>query len=644
VASGIVESSGSQAAKPSRSKIVQRLLDASADLPQFLHHLVTTQAVVVAGTEAAGFLVERTESNLGLRLLCHVRPDESDADTRAAAVKAFENLVRPCAEQNKDGAIEVGSPDTGEPQYCLVTLLRNEGQVVAISAVIARCRDTERARQRLGSLQLVAGYFDLYTLKRISETWRVAAYRHQHALQYASAVATAEGFKPSASALCNELAARTGASRVALGWVRSQKVKVKALSHTEKFDKKQDLIVQLERVMEECFDQDEPVRFDPAGESSPNVTRAARLFSQQQGGCVVLSLPLRRRDETVGILTLEFPGDRKPDEHGEPALVVAAELLAPQLYDRHENDRLIAAKVAHSVRDLGKLLIGPRHMLGKCIVALVLGLIALVTFYSPMYHVSAPFQLTAVEKRTLCAPFDGELLRVLVRPGEHVAAGKPLAEFDTLEKRKEQDYWNAQARKAEALRDAYRGDRDKLAEMKQAQEDLISAQLKAAQLQRQIDDAILRAPFDGIVVEGDLKDFENTQKKEGDPLFRFARSAPDNSRVIAVEAELAVADRDIEEVRRMLARPGQADAAEHGELATATFPHQSLALRITRIVPEGQTQSGENVFRVFAQVVDPPAWLQPGLTGEARIRIENRRLIWIWTHRLWDYLRLKLWL
>ena len=37
----------------SRSKLVQRLLAASPSLPAFLNDLLTTQAVVVAGTEAA---------------------------------------------------------------------------------------------------------------------------------------------------------------------------------------------------------------------------------------------------------------------------------------------------------------------------------------------------------------------------------------------------------------------------------------------------------------------------------------------------------------------------------------------------------------------------------------------------------------
>src|SRR5689334_19106346 len=68
MASGIVESSSQDSSQQSpqqqqqgtgRSKLVQRLLGSSGNLPQFLNDLLNTMAVVVAGTEAAGFLVER---------------------------------------------------------------------------------------------------------------------------------------------------------------------------------------------------------------------------------------------------------------------------------------------------------------------------------------------------------------------------------------------------------------------------------------------------------------------------------------------------------------------------------------------------------------------------------------------------------
>ncbi len=270
VSSGVVASAaaGSEGddKRNSRSKLVQRLLNASSALPAFVNDLLTTQAVIVAGTEAAGFLIEKgqEQNTFSLRPVAHVRPDNAPEEIRQQAMAAFIEIVKPCVGQNKDGAIEVGQASEGELQYCLVTLLRNEGQVVAVSAVITRCRDLERAQQRLVSMQLVAGYFDLYMLRRNSEAARVTAQNHQHSLQLATAVGTADGFAQSASNFCNDLArpARAPRARVTMGWVKADgtKIKVVALSHTEQFDKKQDVVIQIERVMEECLDQEEIVQ------------------------------------------------------------------------------------------------------------------------------------------------------------------------------------------------------------------------------------------------------------------------------------------------------------------------------------------------------------------------------------------------
>ena len=51
--------------------------------------------------------------------------------------------------------------------------------------------------------------------------------------------------------------------------------------------------------------------------------------------------------------------------------------------------------------------IGPKHMLAKLIIVLVIaGWRPVVTFYKPMYHVTAPFQFVPGEKQAVSAPFE----------------------------------------------------------------------------------------------------------------------------------------------------------------------------------------------------------------------------------------------
>ena len=637
----------------SRSKLVQRLLATSANLPAFVNDLIHTQAVVVAGTEAAGFIIERIAGPDGqlpegapentppfsLRPIAHIRPDSSTAETRAAAIQAFQELIFPCVQQGKDGAIEVGGAgDTIDPQFCLVTLLRNEGEVVAASAVITRCRDLERAQQRLTSMQLVAGYFDLYTLKRTSEQARTIAQSHQHVLQLATAVATAQGFQSAAMNLCNEMATRTGASRVSIGWVKNERVRVKALSHTEEFDKRQELIVQLERAMEECYDQEEVVQYEPDGTSSNNVTREAQALSRAQGNNSVISLPLRKQlpdgSEIIGVLALEFAPGQRLGPQAAQGLSVAADLLAPQLYDRYANDRYLITKVGISTREGFKALIGPKHWIAKSIIFLSIAALTFLCVYSPMYRVVAPFSFAANERRSVDAPFEGYLKTVYVRPGDKVKAGQPLFELDTTELRKELTHSLGEMNTYRRQYDKYMGDKPpKVADALVAKQQAEASQAEAELHQYKIDRAVVKAEIDGEVLEGDLKDKIGGAVKRGDPLMVIGQPH-------ALRGELRVAERDIQQVKKAFAR----DNGAKGNLAITSLPQEKFPFTVERIVPSTEVKDNAAHFKVIANLDQlDPKWL-PGMEGEARIDIEKRTLIWQWTHRVVEFVRLKLWI
>jgi len=145
--------------------------------------------------------------------------------------------------------------------------------------------------------------------------------------------------------------------------------------------------------------------------------------------------------------------------------------------------------------------------------------------------------------------------------------------------------------------------------------------------QDQIDRAKIVAPFDGRIIEGDLTDQIGVPKKMGDDLFTIAADG-------SLRAELTVSERDIQELK----------VDQTGKLATTSLPTQKFPFKIERIVPLGAAKEGDNVFTVYATMdTQQPTWL-PGLAGEARIDVAKKPLAWIWTHKLIDYLRLKLWM
>jgi multidrug efflux pump subunit AcrA (membrane-fusion protein) len=499
----------------------------------------------------------------------------------------------------------------------------------------------ERAKQRLMSMQLVAGYFELFTLRRNSDQSRMIAQSHQHVLQLATSVATADGFDSAGMNLCNELATRAHATRVSLGWVKGNKIKVVALSHTEQFDKKQELVVQLQKVMEECMDQEGLVQFDPSGKSSDNVTRDAQSLSRSQGGHIVLSLPLRRKAEVIGVVTLEFLPQQKIGPQVANGLAIAVDLLAPQLYDRYQNDRYLITKAGLSTKNLAAATIGPKYMISKLVAVLLLSLTAFVVLYSPMYKVSAPFQFVPTARYTISVPQDGEIFELgtttdpttgkarKLKPGDAVKQGQLLVKLDTrdLELKRLEALSQRDSKMFEAQNFQGQGD-EKAAEARIAYMDAQKFDAQAKLLERQIELAKIKSPIDGVWLLKDLEDKVGSRVRQGDELLVVGQ--PEHLR-----AEVNVAERDVQHLK----------VGQKTWVATNSLPGDKYEAVVDRIVPmsAADQKAVDNTFKVYCTLKDSAQTWKPGMAGEARIEIEERPLWWILSHRLVDFVKLKLW-
>jgi multidrug resistance efflux pump len=138
--------------------------------------------------------------------------------------------------------------------------------------------------------------------------------------------------------------------------------------------------------------------------------------------------------------------------------------------------------------------------------------------------------------------------------------------------------------------------------------------------------AALSAPFDGVVVSGDLSQLLGTPVQQGKMLFQVAPL--DAYRVI-----LEVDERDI----------GALAVGQRGELTLSGMPNQHMNFEIQQITPVSTTQEGRNFFRVEAHLEHASSPVRPGMEGVGKIDVGSRKLVWIWTHSLVDWLRLTLW-
>ena len=80
-----------------------------------------------------------------------------------------------------------------------------------------------------------------------------------------------------------------------------------------------------------------------------------------------------------------------------------------------------------------------------------------------------------------------------------------------------------------------------------------------------------------------------------------------------------------------------------GELTLSAAAEETFEIVVEKITPVSVAGEGANYFQVEASLVETPEFLRPGMQGVSKIAIGERQLLWIWTHKLVDWLRLKLW-
>jgi multidrug resistance efflux pump len=212
-----------------------------------------------------------------------------------------------------------------------------------------------------------------------------------------------------------------------------------------------------------------------------------------------------------------------------------------------------------------------------------------------------------------------------VRAGDLVREGDLLALLDDRDLALERDRLAGQLQQ---LDNEYRralGERDAPSvHILQARIDQVHAQhdLALEQLAR----ARVEAPFDGIVVSGDLSQQLGSPARIGDLLFEIAP-------LDRYRAVLSVDERDIEELV----------VGQRGQLIFSAFTEHAIGFEVERITPVSIASEGRNQFFVEAKLDETPGRLRPGMEGVGKIEVDRRRLIWIWTHGAVDWLRLALW-
>ena len=482
-------------------------------------------------------------------------------------------------------------------------------------------REVEDTAMRL---RLVADTPALYQRRRAAQQAQHDVVQFSEAIDLMVILNAEKRYMATAMTFCNEVASRYQCTRVSLGWLKGGYVRLQAVSHMEKFEKKMDVVQHLEAAMEEAFDQNEEIIW-PQPEGNTAIIRDHEVFIREQGVRFMVSVPIRLDDEPAGVLACER-AEEPFSEMDVRGLRVLCDQAARRLGDLKENDQWFGARMAAALKKGASRLVGVEHTFAKCIGLLVCAALAFLLFGRLPYRVEAPYILRSDDVKYLPAPYEGYIDEVPVEVGDRVEKGDLLLTLDTLELLLEESA--AIANQNRYTREAVKARAENaLAEMKIAQALAAQAQAQLDMVRYKLSRAEIRAPFMGIVVEGDLEELLGAPVRKGDVLFKIAR-------IENMYAELEVNERDIHELT----------VEATAEMAFVSQPKFKFPIEVERIDPVAQAKEEGNVFLIRCRLMDDVAgWWRPGMSGVAKINVGKRNVLWIVTHRTIDFLRILLW-
>ena len=508
--------------------------------------------------------------------------------------------------------------------YALAVRLTLQGDRGCVAVLLLSEVTENLVREALARIQLASDAPQSFQENQAARQARNDVTSFATALDLMVAVNDERRFAAATLAFCNGVATRFQCDRASLGWFQGGFVRLTAMSRTEKFNRQMSAAQALETAMDEALDQDEELLW-PAPKDSILITRDHEAFSGSQSVAHLLSLPIRVDGKAVAVLTCERQATPfTPLEVQQIRL--CCDQASRRLADLRHQDRWFGARWAADFKHSAADWVGPKHTWAKVVSILVVIALAALFLVRIEFRAEGTFVLRSDEGAFLTAPFDGFIDQVHVRPGDPVKAGGLLVSLATRDLELEESAAAADLNRYQREAEKARAGKS-LAEMRISESLADQAKARLDLVRHRLSQAIIRSPFNAVVVEGDLRERLASPVKQGDALLKVARTDR-----LFVEAE--VNERDIHEIL------GRAT----GEVAFVSQPRMKFPVRIVTIEPAAFPRNEGNVFIVRCAFVNPvESWWRPGMSGLCKLSVEKRSLFWILTHRTVDFLRMKLW-
>ena len=511
------------------------------------------------------------------------------------------------------------------PRYGIAYPVIIDDRLYGVAALEIAKETQESMRDAMERLQWGVAWLQLVFLRSEASDTTKKLSRSKSAIDLLAGVLSEQHFEKAGMTFVSELASQTGSDRVSLGVVHRSRVTIKTVSQTAQFGERMNLNRRIALAMEESIVQRCEIRYPLPPGFKAVVTREHEHLAREHGIEAILTIPLYGNGRYYGAVTLERPSNNPFQENDAEFCRSVAGLAGVALENKRLQDRMLPLQVLDSIRKLFEKLFGTGHAALKLFVCSLFVIILFFSIATGDYRISADAILEGLVQRVQVAPFDGFIHDADVRAGDIVREGSLMCSLDDRDLRVERLTWGSQETQINRqLQDAVASHDRVQINIPNARLDQVRAHLEL--VDRQIERLDIRAPFDGVVVSGDLSQRLGGSVERGEVLFELT---PLNKyRVV-----LKVNESDIADIRE----------GQGGSLLLLALPDRSIDFVVQKTTAVTEASEGNNFFRVEARLDSISVQLRPGMEGVGKISVDRRRLIAIWTHDLMRWLKLKSW-
>ena len=604
----------------------QQTLSTSFSLQTWLE----LQTSLIDGAFAGLLTIKSPDGRLEPKALC----ESQDVD-----IDLLAEITERGLEQGEGLVVELESPSlAGSQRYALaypvVTFSESETEteIFAVVTLALEAVSADKLSVAMQQLQWGCSWLQLSSLYSRQLQVGVTQARLGDSVSLLANVLAQPNFDTAAMRLLSDLVSKLDCEMVSLGYRKKGLVEVCHLSHSAQFGKKMNWVRAIGKAMDEALDQQMTICYAAGGgtKSSGLVTVAHAALALQQQEENILTLPIFIRQpsgliDAVGALTLERDIDAPFTEADVEYCESIIALAGSALEDKRENAKSIAVKVFDVIRDQREKFLGPDFWGRKLLACTCVLLILFFTFAEGEYWLSSDGAVEASFQRVLAAPYDGYIDNASVRAGDLVKKGDLVFSLDDRDLQLERLRWRSQKTKLSRQYQEATANHDR------AQTNIIAAQLAQAKAQLKLVESKLEradqfAPFDGLIVSGDLSQRLGGGVAKGDQLFEL--SPLGQYRVELLVRESRIADIQLQ---------------QQGRVYLSALPDDPFDIEVTKITPLTRSKDGASYFSVEAKIADSNEFLRPGMEGVGKLYIDERNLMGIWTRELSEWLRLILW-